>query len=290
MDAMFFGRGDLPDNDSLEIPWSGDIRSLGLDVYGAFKGKDAVIHLASLSNNAMCELNPVLEHQVNREAFKAVVYAAETSGVKRFIYASSVAAYGSSDRPVTEDVPLRPTTLYVAGKAFCERVLFLHNSDKFAAVAVRSASICGHSANMRFDVTVNKMVRDAMTNGVINVNGGEQHRSHVHIDDVCDFYRVLLEAQPDLISGQAFNLVNENSKVGDTARIVGDICNSSVDFGGRVDNRSYMVSGDKAVERLGFKPTRSISQAVMRMEIGFKSGYWKDTSHPRFERMSYDLI
>ena len=97
MDTRWFGNGDLPENDSLEIPWSGDIRSLGLDVYGAFKGKDAVIHLASLSNNAMCELNPMLEHQVNREAFKSVVYAAKASGVSRFIYASSVAAYGSSD-------------------------------------------------------------------------------------------------------------------------------------------------------------------------------------------------
>jgi nucleoside-diphosphate-sugar epimerase len=290
MDTQWYGSGDLPQNDNLEIPWSGDIRSLGLDAYGAFKGKDAVIHLASLSNNSMCELNPVLEHQVNREAFKAVIYAAKSSGVKRFIYASSVAAYGSSEEPVTEDAPLRPTTLYGAGKAFCESLLFLHGSEKFAAVAVRSASVCGHSANQRFDVTVNKMVRDAMMKGVITVNGGQQQRSHVHIDDVCGFYRVLLSAQPELISGQAFNLVNENSAVGDTAKTVGEICNARVDFGGRVDNRSYMVSGDKAVERLGFQPRRSISQAVVDMEIRFKSGYYKDISHPRFERMAYDLI
>lgn len=290
MDTMWFGSGDLPQNDNLEIPWSGDIRSLGLDAYGVFKGKDAVIHLASLSNNAMCELNPVLEHQINREAFKAVVYAAKTSGVKRFIYASSVAAYGSSDEPMTEDAPLHPTTLYGAGKAFCESTLFMHNSEKFAAVAVRSASVCGYSPNMRFDVTVNKMVRDAMTKGVITVNGGEQQRSHVHIDDVCDFYRVLLTAQPGYISGQAFNLVAENDTVGNTAWMVGKICKLGVDFRGRVDNRSYMVSGDKAIKRLSFQPKRSVSQAVSEMEIKFKAGYWKDISHPRFERMAYDLI
>jgi nucleoside-diphosphate-sugar epimerase len=290
MDPQWFGNGDLPQNDNLSIPWMGDIRGLGLDVYGAFNGKDAVIHLASISNNAMCELNPVLEHQVNRQSFKAVVYAAKASGVRCFIYASSVAAYGSSDEPVTEDEPLRPTTLYGAGKAFCEGVLFLNSSDEFATVAVRSASVCGYSANQRFDVTVNKMVCDAMTKGVIMVNGGQQQRSHVHIDDVCDFYRLLLTAQPGYISGQAFNLVAENDTVGNTAWMVGKICKSGVDFVGRVDNRSYMVSGDKAIERLGFKPKRSLSQAVSEMEIKFKSGYWKDISHPRFERMAYDLI
>ena len=290
MDTMYFGDGDLPQNDNLEILMAGmrDIR--GPALYDACKGKDAVIYLASLSNNAMCELNPVLEHQVNREAFKSAIYAAKIAGVRRFIYASSVAAYGSSNEPVTEDVPLRPTTLYAAGKAFCESVLFQANSDKFVTVAVRSASVCGYSANMRFDVTVNKMVRDAMMKGVITVNGGEQRRSHIHIDDVCDFYRLLLSAQAGYISGQAFNLVAENSTVANIAKTVCDICNARVDFGVRVDNRSYMVSGDKAVERLGFQPKRSISQAVAEMEIKFRAGYWKDTSHPRFERMTYDLI
>ena len=291
MDTMWFGRGHMPENDNLEIPWMGDIRSIGHEAYGVLKGKDAVIHLASLSNNAMCELNPALEHQVNRQAFKAMVYAAKESGVKRFIYASSVAAYGSSDDPVTENEPLKPTTLYGFGKAFCEGVLFLHNSEKFTTVSVRSASVCGPSANQRFDTTINMMTHDAVGKGVITVNGGEQERSHIHIDDLCDFYRLLLSAQTEYISGQAFNVVDKNISVADTARLVANIVGSRIVTVPRSDNRSYKVDGAKAMKTLGFSPHHTISQAINDIATRFKSGYWRSSlTNPAYQRMAYDIL
>ena len=43
------------------------------------------------------------------------------------------------------------------------------------------------------------------------------------------------------------------------------------------DNRSYTVSGTKALEVLGFAPTNSIEDAIWHMKAVFDSNQWKDS-------------
>jgi nucleoside-diphosphate-sugar epimerase len=91
----------------------------------AFTGADAVVHLAFLitgtaGRRAIREINV----EGTRNAFEA----AREAGVARFVYASSVAAYGfHPDNPVgmTEDWPVRPATrlFYAQEKAELEQVL-----------------------------------------------------------------------------------------------------------------------------------------------------------------------
>jgi nucleoside-diphosphate-sugar epimerase len=91
----------------------------------AFAGADVVVHLAFLvtgaaSGQAIREIN--VEGTLN--AFRA----AADAGARRFVYASSVAAYGfHSDNPVgmTEDWPVRPAArlFYAREKAELERLL-----------------------------------------------------------------------------------------------------------------------------------------------------------------------
>jgi nucleoside-diphosphate-sugar epimerase len=227
----------------------------------------------------MCELNPVLDHEINRISIRDMKRFIRG----RFIYASSVAAYGSSDKPVTEDTPLAPTTLYGASKAYCESVLP-------EAIHVRSASVCGYSLNQRFDLTINQMTHDAVRKGVITVNGGEQVRSHIHIKDLCDFYCMLLTAPIEKVRGQAFNVVAANMPVIDSAKLVQEVTGAIIDQKPRSDNRSYMVSGAKAEAVLGWKPKHPLKHAINDMKIRLEDGYWKDSDHPRYRRMHYGII
>jgi nucleoside-diphosphate-sugar epimerase len=107
---MAYRRGDVRDREALE---------------DAFGGADVVIHLAFLiTGNA----SPETIRQINVEGTLTTFRAAASAGVRRFVYASSVAAYGfHPDNPVgmTEDWPVRPAArlFYAQEKAELEQLL-----------------------------------------------------------------------------------------------------------------------------------------------------------------------
>lgn len=91
----------------------------------AFTGADVVVHLAFLITGAGRREDI---RDVNVEGTRNAFEAARQAGVKRFVYASSVAAYGfHADNPVgmTEDWPVRPATrlFYAQEKAELEHLL-----------------------------------------------------------------------------------------------------------------------------------------------------------------------
>ena len=285
-DTLMFGDGFLPrDNGNLKIV-KADVRDQAA-WRAVCEGQEAVIYLASISRELLCQQNPELAHAVNVECFRPDVIIAKHAGVKRFIYASSVAIYGSSEIPSSEDSPIKPTTIYGEGKAECEKALMDHQDANFCCTITRSASVCGYSPRMRLDLTINRMVHDACRRGIINVEGGSQVRSHVHIKDLSDFYKLLLAMRTDIIAGQAFNVVAANLSINETARIVSRLVgNIDIIKGARVDDRSYLVSGEKAWDVLNWWPTRSIESAVIEMKAKFDSGYWQDSlTNPIYQNM-----
>ncbi len=216
--------------------------------------QDVVIYLASLSNNDLCNKYPVYAKSVNQDCFPGVIEAAKQAGVKHFIYASSVAAYGSGDIGFFETAPLYPTTIYGDGKKWCEEYLRMQSVPY---TIVRAATVCGWSPKMRWDTTVNKMVRDGL-NGGITLYGGEQKRCHVHIKDLCEFYELIL----DKPMNQVFNVVWKNQTLRDTAYTVAAMTRSKVITKERTDDRSYTVSHEKAEQLLGWRAWRSVGDAV----------------------------
>src|ERR687887_1597434 len=91
----------------------------------AFAGADVVVHLAfMITGTASRETIRAINVEGTLNAFRA----AAAAGVKRFVYASSVAAYGfHKDNPVgmTEDWPVRPANrlFYAQEKAELEQLL-----------------------------------------------------------------------------------------------------------------------------------------------------------------------
>ena len=283
-DTFFFGNGFLPDNENLTIV-KGDVRDTEA-WRAACANQNAVIYLASISRELLCQQNEPLAQAVNVQCFAPAVKAAKDAGIRRFIYASSVAVYGSSDHEATEDETLAPTTIYGKGKMACEEILLQADSIDFFVSITRSASVCGYSPRQRLDLTVNRMVHDACRKGVITVEGGEQIRSHVHMRDLSDFYRLLLNSPPEHVAGEAFNVVAENQAVKDTAKLVADITKAKITIMSRVDDRSYSVSGAKAAKRLWFTPQWMVQDAIEDLKLKFDSGYWQDSAtNPIYQNM-----
>jgi nucleoside-diphosphate-sugar epimerase len=281
-DRMWFGDGFLPiGNRNLRMV-RGDIRNT--EVFReAVEGVDTVIHLACISNDTSCGLDPALSTAVNYDCFEPLVIAAKDAGVKRFVFCSSSSVYGSSNADnVTEDHPLIPLTLYNKYKGMCEPLLLKHQAPDFTCVVIRPATVCGPAPRMRFDLTVNILTMHAVKKGVITVFGGGQKRPNLHMDDMCDVYRLLLEAPAKKIAGQVFNIGIQNIKVLDIAKLVQD---TVVDFGfskpsievrEHTDDRSYHINSNKIAEVLGFTPARTVDQAIGDMCLDFKSGKWQD--------------
>lgn len=258
----------------------GDIRDRKL-VEKAVKGCDAVIHLACISNDPSFELNPNLGKTINFDAFEPLVDASIAAGVKRFIYASSSSVYGVSERPdVNEEHPLVPLTDYSKFKAMCEPILLSKRSASFVPMVIRPATVCGYSPRLRLDLTVNILTNHAVNKKKITVFGGDQMRPNIHIGDMADLYALLLELPDEKIAGKIYNAGYENHTVSEIACAVKSVVEKEMPELGTItiektptnDMRSYHISSEKITRDLGFKPQRTIEDAVRDLVRAFKAG------------------
>ncbi len=251
----------------------GDIRDAAL-MDAALEGMDAVIHLACISNDPSYDLDPELGRSINYDAFVQLVELSKKRGVGRFIYASSSSVYGIKEGvSVTEDLPLEPLTDYSRYKAECEKVLLAAAAEDFVVCVLRPATVCGYSARLRLDLTVNILTNHAVNKGEITVFGGEQLRPNIHIDDMAELYVRMLGYPDGSIHKKIFNAGYENYKVREIAemvrKVVGDVPVRTVPTD---DNRSYHVSSEKIRRELGFVPSRSIEDAVRGLRDAFAAG------------------
>jgi nucleoside-diphosphate-sugar epimerase len=277
-DAMYYGCVLQP-RDRLKLV-KADIRETE-KLRDALWGVDTVIHLACISNDAGFELDEKLSESINYACFEPMVVAAKAQGVRRFIYASSSSVYGVSEEPdVTEEHPLLPLTLYNKFKGLCEPLLFKHQSKDFVTVVIRPATLCGYSPRQRLDLSVNILTNHAVNAGKITVFGGTQKRPNLHVQDMCDLYKLLLEIPDEKIAGEIFNAGYQNHSIMDIAKMVKKVVQEEFPGKGDIDIvttptndlRSYHVNSDKIARKLGFKPKRSIEDAVRDLCKAFRDG------------------
>jgi len=246
-----------------------DIDSVPLD------GVDCIIHLSSIANDPCGDLNPQLTWEVSALATMQLADKAKRHGIKRFIYASSGSVYGVKEElQVTENLELKPISEYNKTKMVSERVL-LSYADKMAIQIVRPATVCGYSPRMRLDVAVNLLAMQALAKGKITVFGGDQTRPNIHIDDITDLY-VFLLSHPEVTG--VFNAGFENISILDIAHLVTKQVPVEISVTASSDPRSYRVNSDKLLAT-GFKPKKTVDDAISEIVEKFRSGVLKDEDH-----------
>ena len=243
-DALWFGDGYLPNDNGHFKLIKGDILDENRLAAAAYKC-DAFIHLAGLTSDKACQLNPELSQSVNVASLNGVIRA--TDNIQRRIYLSSAAIYGGE-------------TLYAKAKMECERLL---QGSKW--VILRPGTVCGYAPRMRFDLPVNQMTRDGMLKGTITVNGGKQVRTNLNIRDLCDALRRLIKAG----EFNSYNLNGENLTLLDIAKKVSVQTNAAIRVLDYTDGRSYAMDSHLDTQF-------TVDQAIQEMVSKFKDGYWKD--------------
>jgi UDP-glucose 4-epimerase len=134
---------------------------------------DVVVHLAFMIMGGAKE-----SRRVNLNGSRNVFEAAVTAGVKRLVYASSVAAYGfhgGNPQPLTEDVPARGTAAhyYSAQKAEVEELLAdtLHGS-RTAAYVFRPCIVAGPQAPLLIDSLPYTQISERLPGPVLSLLDG----------------------------------------------------------------------------------------------------------------------
>ena len=293
LDTFFYGTD--PSTDPIiherckKVP--GDIRDFALVDRVLEEGRfDAVIHLAAISNDPSSELDHEVTESVNLTAVDHLMHAAKKHGVKRFLYASSASVYGVKEtEDVTEELSLEPITIYARCKCEGEKILNSLVDDSFVGVSVRSATVCGYSPRLRLDLTINLLTDQALTDHRIRVFGGTQMRPNVHVRDMTRFYRQLLTAPADKISGRAFNVSRRNASVMSLAEMIRDELDPSlpIDTVPSNDPRSYHLSADRARRELGFEPEHDLVTAVRELREAYASGEIADSQSTVYRNVAW---
>jgi nucleoside-diphosphate-sugar epimerase len=277
LDLFMFGENvfDEYKMDRNLIQIKDDIRNEAA-VRTAMVDTDSVIHLACISNDPSFELNPDLGKSINYDSIFNLIRYAKDFGAQRFIYASSSSVYGINDSPsITENTELKPITDYSKYKAMCEEVVLRANNSEFATCVVRPATLCGYAPRQRLDVIVNILTNTAVNTGIIKVNGGEQKRPNLHIQDMAELYMWLLELPLEMIAGEVFNVGYQNHTLMELAKIVAEGVNDEnvrIETVPTNDLRSYHISSEKIKNSLGFVPKQTIQDAVIDLRMAFNSG------------------
>lgn len=113
---------------------------------------DVVFHLAGLGVRHSVH-SPIENHEVNGSATLALLVASRQHAVKRFVYVSSSAVYGTAQAtPITESHPTLPLTVYGASKLAGEcYTRAFWETYRFPTVVVRPFHVYGPRSHREGD-------------------------------------------------------------------------------------------------------------------------------------------
>ncbi len=244
----------------------------------------AVIHLAALAGFPACQaVGRQVAWRYNVEATQRVYEQAEELGVERFVYASTYSNYGlaADGKPVTEDSPLNPQSLYAETKIASERFL-LSTDGRCAPLILRLATLYGLSPRMRFDLIINQFVLEAYHKRELLIYQRGYSRSFVHLRDAIRGILLGLQSPLEQIRGQVYNLGSEQgnyTKDQIVALILKRLPETRVSykdmtFGG--DMRDIAVSFEKIQRQLGFQAQYTVDDGIREVLHALQAGIFRD--------------
>jgi len=293
LDRLMFGQKPL--QDFLANPRFELIPGEATDVVKlveAMQGASAVVHLAGLVGDPACALDETFTWHENVTATHQVKEAARAFGVRRFIFSSSCSVYGINTVEVDETSAVNPVSLYARSKVDSERELLLCADEHFSVTILRFATVFGHSRRPRFDLVANLFTAQAMVDGKITLMGPSQWRPFVHVRDLARGIVAVLEADPERMRGQVFNVGDRqlNMTIGQLAALAQRVVSRErpveiVEMASK-DPRNYAGSFEKIRRELGFEAEMSMQSGIEEIVSEFKKGsygHYKDAVYSNLE-------
>lgn len=294
LDKLMYGKEPIKDfisHPNFELI-EGDATDLS-KLVRAVNGCSAVVHLGGLVGDPACAVDPKYTRHENVISTRMVKEAAISSGVSRFIFASSCSVYGANDNIVDESSSLNPVSLYATTKIDSEKELLQSNNENFHVTILRFATVFGHSRRARFDLVGNLFSAQAYNEGKLTVIGSDQWRPFVHCRDLARAIETVLAASPTKIHGQVYNVGDDrlNMTIGDLGNKVKKVAND-MDIKAELivsdvvtDRRNYRVSFKKIKTQLGFECENTIESGVKEILENFKKGAYASYKSQQYSNL-----
>jgi UDP-N-acetylglucosamine 4-epimerase len=177
----------------------------------ACTGVDIVLHHAALASVPQSITDPAEYHAANVDGFTNMLVAARDAKVKRFVYASSSAVYGSDDgMPQREERIGEPLSPYAATKFVNEIYarLFSQTYD-LQTVGLRYFNVFGRRQDPQaaYAAVIPRWVSNfaAELPGII-MGDGKTTRDFVHVDDAVQANILAATVADDSATGQVYNV------------------------------------------------------------------------------------
>lgn len=256
------------------------------------EGVDTVYHCAATAYEGLSVFSPHLITQNTFQITSTVASAAAASGVRRFVYCSSMARYGSQDTvPFTEDMIPKPQDPYgiakLAGEDVVRNLSEVHGMEY---VIVVPHNIIG--PRQKYDdpyrnvasIMINLMLQNRQP---IIYGDGEQKRCFSFVADDIQILEQLITS--NAVTGEIINIGPDEEfvSINELAKVIADILHFPLDPQ-YVDPRPQEVklatcSADKARRLLGYNTTYSLRQGLEEMVE------WIQQRGPKKFRYTFDL-
>lgn len=208
---------NVPDWARQSVTWGGDYDAL-------FEGADCAIHLAA-PNEIECARNPNGSVDTTVNLTLNAIGAAQTSGLRRFIYMSTVHVYGPMQGYIDEDSPPDPGHPYATAHLESEKAVADAATNNFDAIILRLTNGFGAPADTRPDrwsLLVNDLCRQAVKDRhLVLKSDGMQQRDFLPLGDVANAVAYFVFAPPHPTGVRVFNLsAGKSVRVRDMAELI----------------------------------------------------------------------
>lgn len=239
------------------------------DLYGV----DVVIHAACTPHEGLSVFSPNFITKNTFGASMAVLTASIQAGVKKFIYLSSMARYGSQKIPFKEDMDPQPQDPYGISKVAFEQVLeTLANIHGFSYSIIVPHNIIG-PGQVYTDpyrnvagIMINRMLQGKQP---IIYGDGSQMRCFSDIRDVVD--PLLKVVTTNVADKETINVGPDSAliTINELAKVIADLIDFPLDPIYLADRPAEVklanCSADKARLLLGYSPQYSLEETLLSM-------------------------
>jgi UDP-glucose 4-epimerase len=182
--------GDKANLAGLDVDFfEGDVQDAAL-LDQAFRGADAVVHLAALPSVPRSLRDPLASHHANATGTLQVLEAARRAGSPHVIAASSSSVYGANPHlPKHEELASAPMSPYAVTKLTTEAYLgAYHHSFDLPVLPFRFFNVYGpgQRADHAYAAVIPKWISAALADQPVTIHGdGTQTRDFTYVGTVC---------------------------------------------------------------------------------------------------------
>lgn len=263
-----------------------------IDSLVKFKDYSHIILLAGLVGDPITKKYKDLSIKINENQISNIISKIKNINLN-FIFSSTCSNYGLRDdlSPASESDKLKPLSTYAKSKVFIEKkILSLAEKSNFIPTIFRFSTAFGLSPRMRFDLTINQFILEAIKKKDLVIYDKSTIRPYCHVKDFSNIIYKVIKARNKVTNFEVFNCGFNRSNYS-KYQIINLIKKNlklkfSVNFANySKDKRNYKVDFTKLKTKLKIKSTVNTKQAF----IEIKKFIEKNKSMKLFEMGNFRL-